>query len=222
MVAAPASYNFADVWEMAADALGDKEALVIGDERRTYAQLEDRANRLANHLLGVGVGARRPRGPLPRELPRVPRGDDRLLQDPGRPDQHQPPLRGRRARVPARRQRLGRRPARTAAPRRDRRGAARTCPTSAGRSSPAPTTTPPRRPRRPTVRRAAIAATTTTTSCTPAAPPACPRASCGARATRSSRASAAATRCGCRARCRRRRSCPIGSASTSPTCRWPR
>ena len=50
MVAAPASYNFADVWEMAADALGDKEALVIGDERRTYAQLEERANRLANHL----------------------------------------------------------------------------------------------------------------------------------------------------------------------------
>ena len=37
MVAAPASYNFADVWEMAADALGDKEVLVIGDERRTYA-----------------------------------------------------------------------------------------------------------------------------------------------------------------------------------------
>ncbi len=58
MVAAPASYNFADVWEMAADALGDKEALVIGDQRRTYAQLEDRANRLANHLLALGVGPR--------------------------------------------------------------------------------------------------------------------------------------------------------------------
>ena len=56
MVAAPASYNFADVWEMAADALGDKEALVIGDQRRTYAQLEDRANRLAHHLHAVGVG----------------------------------------------------------------------------------------------------------------------------------------------------------------------
>jgi acyl-CoA synthetase (AMP-forming)/AMP-acid ligase II len=55
VVAAPASYNFADVWEMAADALGDREALVIGDERRTYAQLEERANRLANHLLGAGV-----------------------------------------------------------------------------------------------------------------------------------------------------------------------
>jgi acyl-CoA synthetase (AMP-forming)/AMP-acid ligase II len=57
-VTPPASYNFADVWEMAADALGDREALVCGSHRRTYAQLEERANRLAHHLtsLGVGVG----------------------------------------------------------------------------------------------------------------------------------------------------------------------
>jgi len=54
-VAPPASFNFADVWEMAADALGDRLALVCGDHRRTYAQLEDHANRLANHLLGLGV-----------------------------------------------------------------------------------------------------------------------------------------------------------------------
>jgi len=53
---APASFNFADVWEMAADALGDREALVCGDQRRTYGELEDRANRLADHLLGRGVG----------------------------------------------------------------------------------------------------------------------------------------------------------------------
>jgi acyl-CoA synthetase (AMP-forming)/AMP-acid ligase II len=53
--AVPVSYNFADVWEMAADASGDKEALVVGDQRRTYAQLEENANRLANHLLGIGV-----------------------------------------------------------------------------------------------------------------------------------------------------------------------
>jgi acyl-CoA synthetase (AMP-forming)/AMP-acid ligase II len=56
VVAAPASYNFADVWEMSADAHGDREALVVGEERRTYAQLEDNANRLANHLLDRGVG----------------------------------------------------------------------------------------------------------------------------------------------------------------------
>ncbi len=46
------------------------------------------------------ASGRRPgpaRRALPRELPRVPRGDARLLQDPGRPDQRQLPLRGRRA-----------------------------------------------------------------------------------------------------------------------------
>ncbi|MEO6317905.1 MAG: acyl-CoA synthetase [Acidimicrobiales bacterium] len=53
--AAPASFNFADVWEMAADALGDRPALVCGDERRTYAELEANANRLAHHLVGRGV-----------------------------------------------------------------------------------------------------------------------------------------------------------------------
>ncbi|MEO7430433.1 MAG: AMP-binding protein, partial [Acidimicrobiales bacterium] len=55
-VAPPASFNFADVWEMVADAVGDREALVCGTQRRTYAQLEERANRLANHLLELGVG----------------------------------------------------------------------------------------------------------------------------------------------------------------------
>ena len=57
MVAAapPASYSFADVWEMAADALGDRPALVVGAQRRTYAELEERANRLAHHLIGRGV-----------------------------------------------------------------------------------------------------------------------------------------------------------------------
>lgn len=55
MTAAPASFNFADVWEMAADALGDRLALVVGEQRRTYADLEERANRLAHHLTGQGV-----------------------------------------------------------------------------------------------------------------------------------------------------------------------
>jgi acyl-CoA synthetase (AMP-forming)/AMP-acid ligase II len=54
--AAPASFNFADVWEMVADAVGDREALVCGAARRTYAELEERANRLAHHLRGLGVG----------------------------------------------------------------------------------------------------------------------------------------------------------------------
>jgi acyl-CoA synthetase (AMP-forming)/AMP-acid ligase II len=51
----PRSLNFADVWEMAADACGDREALVCGEHRRTYDQLEERANRLAHHLVSLGV-----------------------------------------------------------------------------------------------------------------------------------------------------------------------
>ncbi|HEY8527738.1 MAG TPA: acyl-CoA synthetase [Acidimicrobiales bacterium] len=53
---APRSFNLADVWEMAADAVADRTALVVGDRRCTYAVLEDRANRLANHLAASGIG----------------------------------------------------------------------------------------------------------------------------------------------------------------------
>jgi acyl-CoA synthetase (AMP-forming)/AMP-acid ligase II len=52
----PRSFNFADVWEMAADLAADREALVVGAQRRTYGQLEERANRLAAWLAGQGVG----------------------------------------------------------------------------------------------------------------------------------------------------------------------
>ena len=56
MSQAPSTFNFADIWEMAADAVPDHEALVVGDQRRTYAQLDERVRRLANHLSGRGVG----------------------------------------------------------------------------------------------------------------------------------------------------------------------
>ncbi|MGH9084511.1 MAG: acyl-CoA synthetase [Acidimicrobiales bacterium] len=53
---APETFNFADLWEMVADAVEpEREALVCGSQRRTYGQLEERANRFANHLLGLGV-----------------------------------------------------------------------------------------------------------------------------------------------------------------------
>jgi acyl-CoA synthetase (AMP-forming)/AMP-acid ligase II len=48
--------NFADVFEVAADAVPDREAVVCGDRRLTYADLEARANRLAHHLAGAGIG----------------------------------------------------------------------------------------------------------------------------------------------------------------------
>ncbi len=54
-VAPPASFNFADLWELVVDAIDDRVAAVCGPHRRTYAELEARANRLANHLLGIGV-----------------------------------------------------------------------------------------------------------------------------------------------------------------------
>jgi acyl-CoA synthetase (AMP-forming)/AMP-acid ligase II len=52
----PRSFNMADIWEMAADAVPEREALVIGDKRRNYAELDERANRLANHLAARGMG----------------------------------------------------------------------------------------------------------------------------------------------------------------------
>jgi len=53
---AASTYNLADQWEAIADRVGDREAVVAGERRLTYAQLEDRANRLANHLRANGIG----------------------------------------------------------------------------------------------------------------------------------------------------------------------
>jgi acyl-CoA synthetase (AMP-forming)/AMP-acid ligase II len=48
-------YNLADLFEHAVDNFGDREYVVAEGRRRTYAQMEDRANRLAHHLLAQGV-----------------------------------------------------------------------------------------------------------------------------------------------------------------------
>src|SRR6266849_8077046 len=50
------SYNLAELFEHVADAFGERTALVAFDRRLTYAELEARANRLANHLSGAGIG----------------------------------------------------------------------------------------------------------------------------------------------------------------------
>ena len=50
------TYNLADQWEAVVDRVADREAVVCGTRRLTYGHLEERANRLANHLASVGVG----------------------------------------------------------------------------------------------------------------------------------------------------------------------
>jgi 3-oxocholest-4-en-26-oate---CoA ligase len=47
--------NLADLFEVVADTVPDRLALIAGDARLTYAQLDERANRVAHHLLDVGV-----------------------------------------------------------------------------------------------------------------------------------------------------------------------
>ncbi|WP_418004691.1 acyl-CoA synthetase [Mycobacterium sp. PDNC021] len=47
--------NIADLAEHAIDAVPDRVALICGDEQLTYAQLEEKANRLAHYLHSRGV-----------------------------------------------------------------------------------------------------------------------------------------------------------------------
>ena len=54
--AAPRTFNLADLFEVVADACPERLALVAGEVRLTYDELDRRANRLAHHLLDHGVG----------------------------------------------------------------------------------------------------------------------------------------------------------------------
>ncbi|MGO9034373.1 acyl-CoA synthetase [Mycobacterium sp.] len=47
--------NIADLAEHTIDAVPDRIALICGDEQLTYAQLEEKANRLAHYLIDQGV-----------------------------------------------------------------------------------------------------------------------------------------------------------------------
>ena len=48
-------FNLADLFESVVDAVPDRLALVCAGRRLTYAQLDERANRLAHHLSDAGV-----------------------------------------------------------------------------------------------------------------------------------------------------------------------
>jgi acyl-CoA synthetase (AMP-forming)/AMP-acid ligase II len=49
------TFNLADLFEQAVDAFGERECVVANGKRRTYAELDARANRLAHHLAAHGV-----------------------------------------------------------------------------------------------------------------------------------------------------------------------
>ncbi len=48
-------FNLADLFEAVVDAVPDRTALVAGDRRLTFAELDERANRVAHYLRDVGV-----------------------------------------------------------------------------------------------------------------------------------------------------------------------
>ncbi len=48
--------NIADLFEHAVDAFPDRIAIACGDRAATFAELEGRANQLAHHLAGQGIG----------------------------------------------------------------------------------------------------------------------------------------------------------------------
>ena len=52
----PRPLNLADVLEAMADAVPDRVAIVTIDRDYTYAEIDERSTRLANHLVSLGVG----------------------------------------------------------------------------------------------------------------------------------------------------------------------
>lgn len=50
------SFNLSELFERVADAVGDRDAIVLLNERLTYAALDVRANRVAHHLAARGIG----------------------------------------------------------------------------------------------------------------------------------------------------------------------
>ncbi|HEX4867492.1 MAG TPA: AMP-binding protein [Acidimicrobiales bacterium] len=51
-----AGWNYADTWEAVADRFGDEQALVHGDLVRTWRELDERADGIAQALLDAGLG----------------------------------------------------------------------------------------------------------------------------------------------------------------------
>src|SRR3954452_20114135 len=52
-----AELNLVDLFEAVVDAVPDRTALICGERRLTYRELDERATRLAHHLAAHGVEA---------------------------------------------------------------------------------------------------------------------------------------------------------------------
>ena len=50
-------FNIADMYEIVADKVPTRDALVCGEQRATFAELDERANKLAHYLGAQGIGA---------------------------------------------------------------------------------------------------------------------------------------------------------------------
>ena len=92
------TFNLADLFELVAATVPEREALVAGARRLTYAELDRRSNRLARHWQSCGVARGQHVAILACNRARMDRGDARRLQAARGADQHQLPLcRGRTA-----------------------------------------------------------------------------------------------------------------------------
>ena len=50
------SFNLADIFELAVDTYPDRDYLIVNDHRCTFKEIDERANQLAHHLAGQGIG----------------------------------------------------------------------------------------------------------------------------------------------------------------------
>ena len=94
------TFNLADLTEAAVDRVPDRVALITAERTLTYAQLEERANRLAAWLAAQGVGPGDHVGCYLFNGTEYVETMLRRVQAAGGADQRQLPLRRGRAPVP--------------------------------------------------------------------------------------------------------------------------
>ena len=49
------TFNLASAWEAVSDVLGDEDAVICGDQRRSWTEFETRAARVAGALRAAGI-----------------------------------------------------------------------------------------------------------------------------------------------------------------------